>query len=208
MKKNDKVEILRTLEVGVVESTAEFGPAKVVTVNVNGNVKTFTEEEVRLIETTVPQSVVYLGDGKLSVKIVNKSNYSNPEYKHEGDAGMDLKANIDEPIVLNSLERTLIPTGIHIQLPDGYEAQIRPRSGLAAKHGITVINSPGTVDANYTGEVCVPLVNLSAEPFTIEPGERVAQMVVARHETVNWVNVDSLDATERGDGGFGSTGRK
>ena len=121
---------------------------------------------------------------------------------------MDLKANIENPIVLSSLERVMIPTGLRIALPKGYEAQVRPRSGLAAKHGITVLNSPGTIDADYRGEICVILVNLSKDDFTINPGERIAQMVIARHESIEWNEVDNLDSTERGEGGFGSTGKK
>jgi dUTP pyrophosphatase len=120
---------------------------------------------------------------------------------------MDLKANLKEPVVLQPLQRMLVPTGLYIALPEGYEAQVRPRSGLAAKHGITVLNTPGTIDADYRGEIKVILVNLSNTPFEIVPGERIAQMVVARHERVEWEETDSLDETERGAGGFGSTGR-
>lgn len=144
----------------------------------------------------------------MKVKIVNKSEYPSPAYATPYSAGVDLKANISEPVILGSLERTMIPTGLFIQLPEGYEAQVRPRSGLAAKHGITVTNSPGTIDADYRGEVCVLLVNLSKEPFTIEPGERIAQMVIARHEHVEWEEVEQLDESLRGAGGFGSTGKK
>ena len=144
----------------------------------------------------------------MKVKIVNKSEYPSPAYATPYSAGVDLKANISESITLGSLERTMIPTGLFIQLPEGYEAQVRPRSGLAAKHGITVTNSPGTIDADYRGEVCVLLVNLSREPFTIEPGERIAQMVIARHEHVEWEEVEQLDESIRGAGGFGSTGKK
>jgi dUTP pyrophosphatase len=144
----------------------------------------------------------------MKVKIVNKSNYPSPAYATPYSAGVDLKANIAEPVTLGSLERTMIPTGLFIQLPEGYEAQVRPRSGLAAKHGITVTNSPGTIDADYRGEVCVLLVNLSKDPFTIEPGERIAQMVIARHEHVEWEEVEQLDESSRGTGGFGSTGTK
>ena len=144
----------------------------------------------------------------MKVKIVNKSDYPSPAYATPYSAGVDLKANIAESITLGSLERTMIPTGLYIQLPEGYEAQVRPRSGLAAKHGITVTNSPGTIDADYRGEVCVLLVNLSREPFTIEPGERIAQMVIARHEHVEWEEVEQLDESIRGAGGFGSTGKK
>jgi dUTP pyrophosphatase len=143
----------------------------------------------------------------MTVKIVNKSNHRLPEYATPGSAGMDLKANTSEPIVLKPLERQLIPTGIHIQLPEGYEAQVRPRSGLAAKYGVTVCNTPGTVDADYTGEIKVILINLSNENFVINPGERIAQMVVAKYERVEWDEVATLEATERGEGGFGSTGK-
>lgn len=144
----------------------------------------------------------------MKVKIINKSKYGLPVYKHAGDAGCDLYANIDEQISLRSLERAMIPTGIFVSVPEGYEMQVRPRSGLAAKHGVTVLNTPGTVDSSYTGEVCVILINLSNEPFTVNPGERIAQAVIAKHETAEWVVVDTLDETERGDGGFGSTGLK
>ncbi len=144
----------------------------------------------------------------MKVKIVNKSAFPAPAYATELSAGMDLKANITEPIELDSLERAMVPTGLFIELPQGYEAQVRPRSGLAAKHGVTVANSPGTVDADYRGEVKVILVNLSKEKFVINPGERIAQMVVAKHETVEWVEVEELGETERGAGGFGSTGVK
>ena len=143
----------------------------------------------------------------MKVQIVNKSAYPVPAYATEKSAGMDLKANIDEPIVLGPLERAMVPTGLYIALPDGAEAQVRPRSGLAAKYGISVLNAPGTVDADYRGEVKVILVNLSNEPITVTPGERVAQMVVARYEKVEWEEVEILDETDRGEGGFGSTGR-
>lgn len=142
----------------------------------------------------------------MKVNVVNKSNYDTPFYATEKSAGMDLKANIEEPVTLAPLERAMIPTGLYIALPDGTEAQVRPRSGLAAKHGISVLNAPGTVDADYRGEVKVILVNLSNEPFVVNPGERIAQMVVAKYERVDWNVVDSLDDTERGSGGFGSTG--
>lgn len=142
----------------------------------------------------------------MKVQVINKSAYYLPEYATEKSAGMDLKANIDDPITLNPLKRAMIPTGLSIALPDGTEAQIRPRSGLAAKHGISVLNAPGTIDADYRGEIKVILVNLSNEPFTINPGERIAQMVVARYERVEWEAVETLDETERGAGGFGSTG--
>ncbi|MBO4531445.1 MAG: dUTP diphosphatase [Paludibacteraceae bacterium] len=144
----------------------------------------------------------------MEVKIVNKSKHALPSYATVQSAGMDLRANLDSPIVLNPLERVLVPTGIYIALHNGYEAQIRPRSGMAAKHGITVLNTPGTIDADFRGEIKVILVNLSNKPFTIEDGERVCQMVVARHEQVSWNEVDVLDETERGEGGFGHTGKK
>lgn len=144
----------------------------------------------------------------MKVEIVNKSAYEAPSYATVNSAGMDLKANIEEPITLAPLQRAMVPTGLYIALPEGTEAQIRPRSGLAAKHGVTVLNTPGTIDADYRGEIKVILVNLSNEPFTINPGERIAQMVVARYEKVEWDVVDTLDETERGAGGFGSTGTK
>lgn len=144
----------------------------------------------------------------MKVQIINKSHHPLPAYATILSAGMDLRANIDEPITLNPLERCLVPTGIYIALPPGFEAQVRPRSGLATKKGITVINAPGTVDADYRGELRTSLVNLSNEPFVIEDGERIAQLVVARHETVEWEEVDILDETERGAGGWGSTGNK
>lgn len=142
----------------------------------------------------------------MKVEIINKSKHQLPAYETALSAGMDLRANIDAPIVLQPLERTLVPTGLFIALPEGYEAQVRPRSGLAIKKGITVLNSPGTIDADYRGEVCVILVNLSKEPFTITDGERIAQMVVARHEHVQWCECEVLDETSRGTGGFGHTG--
>lgn len=144
----------------------------------------------------------------MKIKIVNKSHHPLPAYATEQSAGMDLRANIDEPIVLKPMERRLVPTGLHIALPVGYEAQVRPRSGLALKKGITVLNAPGTVDADYRGDVGVILINLSDEPFTIEDGERIAQMVVARHEHAEFIPVDVLDETERGEGGYGHTGVK
>lgn len=142
----------------------------------------------------------------MKVQIINKSKHALPAYATIASAGMDLRANLDEPIVLNPLQRCLVPTGLFMALPVGYEAQVRPRSGLAIKKGITVLNSPGTVDADYRGEVCVILVNLSAEDFVIEDGERIAQMVIARHEQVEWEAVEVLDSTERGVGGFGHSG--
>jgi len=141
------------------------------------------------------------------IKIVNKSNNPLPKYESAQAAGMDLRTSIDEPVTLQPLERKLFPTGLFIELPAGYEAQVRPRSGLAMKHGITVLNTPGTIDADYRGEVGVILVNLSGEAFTIEPGERIAQMVIARHEQPEVVEVTELSQTERGAGGFGHSGR-
>ena len=143
----------------------------------------------------------------MKVQIVNRSPYPCPSYATAQSAGMHLKANLKEPVVLQPLQRMLVPTGLYIALPEGYEAQVRPRSGLAIKHGITVLNTPGTVDADYRGEVCVILVNLSQEPFEIVPGERIAQMVIARHEQVEWEEVEILNETLRGAGGFGSTGK-
>ena len=142
----------------------------------------------------------------MEVKIVNRSAFPCPAYATALSAGMDVRANLTEPLVLEPLARTLVPTGLFIALPAGFECQVRPRSGLAAKHGVTVLNAPGTIDADYRGEVKVLLVNLSRDPFTIEPGERIAQLVVASHEQVQWRPVDSLDETSRGAGGFGSTG--
>ena len=144
----------------------------------------------------------------MKVKIVNTSARPLPAYATSASAGMDLLANIEEPLKLGMLDRAMIPTGISIQLPEGYEAQVRPRSGLAARHGISVTNSPGTIDADYRGEIQVLLINLSREPYTIQPGDRIAQLVVARHERVEWESVESLDETVRGAGGFGSTGKK
>ncbi|MEI6596169.1 MAG: dUTP diphosphatase [Bacteroidota bacterium] len=143
----------------------------------------------------------------MKIKIVNHSNHSLPEYATPLSAGMDLRANIAEPIVLKSLERKLIPTGLFIELPEGYEAQIRPRSGLAIKKGITVLNSPGTIDADYRGEICIILVNLSSENFVITDGERICQMIIAKHTQAKWIEVDELNETDRGAGGFGHTGK-
>ena len=143
----------------------------------------------------------------MKIKIVNKSAHALPEYATAFSAGMDLRANIIESITLKPLERKLVPTGLFIELPQGYEAQIRPRSGLAIKKGITVLNSPGTIDADYRGEICVILVNLSNEDFTIENGERICQMVIAQHVQVEWSAVEELGETARGAGGFGHTGK-
>lgn len=144
----------------------------------------------------------------MKVEIVNKSKHSLPEYSTKLSAGMDLRANIEGFIELMPGERCLIPTGLFISLPEGYEAQIRPRSGLAIKHGITVLNSPGTIDADYRGEIKVPIINHSNEPFEIKDGDRICQMVIAKHETAIWEEVDVLSATERGEDGFGHTGVK
>jgi dUTP pyrophosphatase len=143
----------------------------------------------------------------MEVQVVNRSKHNLPNYETELSAGLDLRANIEEDIELKSLERRLVPTGLFIALPAGTEAQIRPRSGLAFKHGLTVLNSPGTIDADYRGEVKVLLVNLSNESFIIKNGERIAQMVVAKHERVDWSEVEALDKTVRGEGGFGHTGK-
>lgn len=142
------------------------------------------------------------------VKIVNKSNHELPSYKTAFSAGMDLKANLTNSVVLKPLQRELIPTGLFVELPEGYEAQIRPRSGLALKHGITVLNTPGTIDADYRGEIGVILVNLSNDEYTIEDGERICQMIVAKCQKISWEEVESLNDTIRGKGGFGHTGNK
>ena len=144
----------------------------------------------------------------MEVKIVNKSAYPLPEYATEHSAGMDLRADIKESITLEPLKRAMVPTGIYIELPEGFEAQIRPRSGLAAKHGISLVNTPGTIDADYRGEIKVIMVNLSDTPFVLNPGERIAQMVIARYERIKWNLVDELTESERGEGGFVSTGKK
>jgi dUTP pyrophosphatase len=143
----------------------------------------------------------------MTIRIINKSNNSLPAYETLHAAGMDLRANIEAPVSLKSLERKLVPTGLFIELPEGFEAQIRPRSGLAYKHGISIVNAPGTIDADYRGEIGVLLVNLSDQVFEINPGERIAQMVVARHEKVEWQQVESLTETSRGAGGYGHTGK-
>ena len=143
----------------------------------------------------------------MKVEIINKSKHALPTYATPQSAGMDLRANLSEPLTLQPLERKLIPTGLYMALPADYEAQVRPRSGLALKKGITVLNSPGTIDADYRGEVCVILVNLSSEPFVVEDGERIAQMIIARHEQAEWQEVKVLSDTERGAGGFGHTGK-
>jgi dUTP pyrophosphatase len=144
----------------------------------------------------------------VQIKIINKSKNALPQYATELSAGMDLRANLETPITLKPMERALISTGLFISLPKGYEAQIRPRSGLAIKKGITILNSPGTIDADYRGEICVILVNLSQENFVVEDGERICQMVIAKHETAELIEVETLDETERGAGGFGHTGIK
>lgn len=144
----------------------------------------------------------------MKVEIVNKSKHELSKYATAGSAGMDIRANIEQPIVLKPLERCLVPTGLHIALPEGYEAQIRPRSGLALKKGLTVLNSPGTIDVDFRGEIGVILINLSSEDFTINDGERIAQMVIAHYEQAEWEPVETLDDTERGTGGFGHSGVK
>ena len=143
----------------------------------------------------------------MQVKIVNQSKHPLPEYATVHSAGMDLRANIDNPIVLKPLQRALVPTGLYIQLPEGYEAQIRPRSGLAVKHGISIVNSPGTIDADYRGEICAILINLSDEEFTINDGDRICQMIITEHSRIEWQEVGKLDETDRGAGGFGHTGK-
>lgn len=143
----------------------------------------------------------------MTVKIVNKSGRELPQYATKASAGVDLRAALDAPVMLEPLQRAMVPTGLFMEIPVGYEGQVRPRSGLAAKHGITVLNTPGTIDADYRGEIKVILVNLSDTPFEIVPGERIAQMVFARHEVAEWECVEELDSSERGAGGFGSTGR-
>ena len=144
----------------------------------------------------------------MKIKIINKSHNPLPQYATPLSAGVDLRANLESPVILEPMQRRLVPTGLYMALPPGFDAQVRPRSGLALKHGITVLNSPGTIDADYRGEVCVILANLSEEPFVINDGERIAQMVIARHEQAEWELVDTLDETERGAGGFGHTGKK
>ena len=144
----------------------------------------------------------------MKVKIVNKSAFDLPKYATPQSAGLDLRANISEPITLKPLERKLIPTGLFIELPDGYEAQVRPRSGLAMKSGMSLVNTPGTIDPDYRGEIGVILINLSNDEFVLNPGERIAQMVICRFERVEWESVDDLSLSQRGDGGFGSTGTK
>ena len=144
----------------------------------------------------------------MKVQIINRGHHPLPQYATEQSAGLDLRANLDSPVELKPLERKLRPTGLYMALPKGYEAQVRPRSGLAIKKGITVLNSPGTIDADYRGEICVILINLSDQPFLINDGERIAQMVIARHEQAEWEQVDVLDETERGAGGFGHSGVK
>ncbi len=144
----------------------------------------------------------------MKVNIVNRSRFPLPQYATLHSAGLDLRADLEFPVVLKPLERSLVPTGLYIELPEGFEAQVRPRSGLAAKHGISIVNTPGTIDPDYRGEIKVILVNLSGEPFTLEPGERIAQMVIARFEHISWQEVKLLSETKRGEGGFGHTGVK
>ena len=142
----------------------------------------------------------------MKVKVINKSNFPLPEYKTKGAAGVDLKANIEEEIVLKPLERKLIPTGLYVEIPEGYEGQVRPRSGLAIKHGVTVLNAPGTIDSDYRGEICVILINFGNEDFVINPGDRIAQFVLNKYECIDFELIDKLSDTERGKGGFGHTG--
>ncbi len=144
----------------------------------------------------------------MKIRIVNKSKHKLPEYTTRASAGMDIRANISEPVIIKPLERKLISTGIYIELPLGFEAQIRPRSGLAIKSGITVLNSPGTIDSDYRGEICIILINLSDKQFIINDGERICQMIIAKHEVAEWIDVDVLEETLRGDGGFGHTGKE
>ena len=143
----------------------------------------------------------------MKVQIINKSHHPLPSYATALSAGMDIRANLQEPVVIRPMERILIPTGLYIALPEGYEAQMRPRSGLALRHGITLLNTPGTIDADYRGEIGIILINLSSEPFTVNDGERICQMVITTHSQVVWEPVETLDDTERGAGGFGHTGR-
>jgi len=173
--------------------------------------------EAKLSEKFATQNCLFLPPAEsinelleeiMRVNIVNKSRHDLPKYETEASAGMDIRANLDEPVVLKPLQRELIPTGLFIELPLGYEAQVRPRSGLAAKHGITVLNTPGTIDSDYRGEVKIILVNLSPEDFEIKDGERVAQMIISQHAKADWVAVDELNQTVRGAGGFGHTGHK
>ena len=145
---------------------------------------------------------------KAGVNVINRSSNPLPQYATQGAAGMDIRAHIPAPVTLQPLERSLIPTGLYIQLPDGYEAQVRPRSGLAINHGITCLNSPGTIDADYRGEIKVILINLSTEPHTIQPGDRIAQMVIQKVEQIEWIEVNAIEESGRGDGGFGHTGRE
>ncbi len=144
----------------------------------------------------------------MKIRIINKSKHPLPKYSTRGSAGLDLRANLDEDVILEPLERKLIGTGLFIEIPEGYEAQIRPRSGLAINKGITVLNSPGTIDADYRGEICVILINLSRDNFVIQDGERICQMIISRHEKAEWIDAESLIETERGSGGFGHTGKK
>ncbi len=144
----------------------------------------------------------------MKIKVINRSQWDLPQYATPHSAGMDLRANTTEDMTLAPSGRAMVPTGLFVEIPVGYEMQVRPRSGLAAKYGLTVLNSPGTIDADYRGEICVILANTSDVPFVLKPGERIAQAVVARHEVIEWENTDELSATERGEGGFGSTGKK
>jgi len=144
----------------------------------------------------------------MKVKVINRSPYDLPQYETAQAAGLDVRADLRESVVLGPLERTLVPTGLYVEIPEGYEIQVRPRSGLAARHGISLVNAPGTIDPDYRGEIKVIVVNLSNEPFELKPGERIAQLVVAQFTRIEWETVDSLTSTDRGEGGFGSTGRQ
>ncbi len=174
----------------------------------NSRYSSFIPEKIRTFAVNLrsPLPGRAASDLSMNVRIINKSHHALPKYETRQSAGLDLRANLTEPVTLQSLGRCLVPTGLFIALPEGYEAQVRPRSGLAVRCGITVLNSPGTIDADYRGEICVVLVNLGQEPFVIHDGERIAQMVVSRFEQVEWQAVETLDDTERGAGGFGHTG--
>ena len=161
-----------------------------------------------IIYTLYPNHPIGYNPKTMKIQIINESHHPLPQYATPQSAGLDLRANLDAPITLQPMERRLVPTGLRIALPQGYEAQVRPRSGLALKHGITLLNTPGTIDADYRGEIGIILVNLSAEPFTIADGDRIAQLVIARYEQAEWTEVSTLDTTERGEGGFGHSGKQ
>ena len=168
----------------------------------------FSRAKPKIMTKHIKQYIKYLQIYKqMKIKIVNKSKHALPQYETAASAGMDLKANLDEPVTMNPLQRVLIPTGLFIELPTGYEAQVRPRSGMAIKHGISVLNTPGTIDADYRGEIRVILVNLSNDAYTISDGDRIAQMIISAHEHADWQQVEVLNDSERGTGGFGHTGK-